>query len=92
MSADDQHAAIGRSVEEYGRVRKELAAAESECARHGEFLETLGHHLRKAEAPNLLAAPKLDDVKRLVEDVSRLRLRKTELRAQLSDMGVPLQD
>ncbi len=99
MSNEEQHEIVGRSVAEYGQVRQNLAAHLAEAERLGGILVSIGVSLRSDHGgglkqglrPDKLGAlPTQQRISEVVEEVIKLRLRKTQLAAQLEELGVPL--
>lgn len=103
MSNEEQAAAIGRAVQEYGEVKQRLAALKIEADRHSDTLHNWGRYvsagvvggpnLFKGDAPaDYIDIPAQRQLAQLVEDVTAALARRRELAAQLKDAGVDPKD
>ena len=103
MSEEQEHAAIGKTVEEYGKIRKRLAALLSEADRKGNVLHSVARGLmsqnnstggvRFGDLPEELDfLPQPGEVQKLVQDILEALKRKQTLVDQLRQAGVDPKD
>lgn len=103
MSEEQEHAAIGKTVEEYGKTKKRLAALLSEADRKGSVLKSVAKGLmsysrtagavRCGDTPEGMDhLPSREEVQALVQDILEALKRKENLVEQLRQAGVDPKD
>jgi len=91
---------MGRTVGEYGEVRKRLAALLAEAERHGNTFQAMVHYLKGSQyggeaglryaekCPDLSSLPTAEQLRKLAEETIAAIAQKRELGAKLKEFGV----